>query len=577
MRDPRVDELVQLLAKHDKQLRALSTAPRLAHASLEAGTIPEYDLDGQLVARYGQQPDTSHGTYVITGPTPATPTAPTAEAGPRTITAIADGTFVGGASTPLDLVGFEVYAAATDFEYIEDATLVGWIPGEDGGRITFARPAGEWHIALVAVTTSVRRSAVSARFVVSAQLVTDSVYTIEELDAGVELMRLNLTGSGLELIQLYDEAGELGATMDGDGNIGGKSISASENLIYRGVEIEDRIADAGGKVLAQSGNFPTSISAVSTTYGLTELEFNIPEGPARTIKFKLTGFILRLWSVQQVRVSVRITTDGSRPMVNSTEIGQIYVPRPDDGSRNITVAGEIPGAAYTRNLPAGTRVRALLTMARDDGSTNDFAYINSGIAIFSVMDEGPLPAEGGLISSGGGALPSGGTVPPPTVDPVTTKTLEWDMTHPSAWWETWENGGSGGATAATYVIQGSYGSYSWVSRWGWGTATASALANGDPKWVEVRLKCLQSGSGSTTAVIGTHGSTSAAGGAAAVTTRATVNFAPGEEKWVRLTVGGEEAIADACKSGSIRGVGLGGTSYGRFDPSRLAIRIRYEE
>src|SRR5690606_33003078 len=171
--DPRVAKLAKEIARLDRQYRALSTSPRLAHTSIEGPTSPSYGAVGNLVARYGKQPDGSHGSYVITGPKPPTPLAPEAEGGPLTVTAFWGGTYVGEAATPMDFKGVEVYAAQAPFSAIEDAALVGVIPHEDGGRVTFSRPVGTWHIGLVAVSTAMRRSDVSELTTVEVTSVVD--------------------------------------------------------------------------------------------------------------------------------------------------------------------------------------------------------------------------------------------------------------------------------------------------------------------------------------------------------------------------------------------------------------------
>lgn len=154
-----------------RQVRALSSAPRLARSSIEDGAVEEYDADGTLVSRIGRQPDSSHGVYVLDGPIPAVPSTPTGDGAPVSVTVVWGGTFADSAPTPMDLAAVEVYAAQAAFTYIEEAALVGVIVGEDGGRVTVSRPPGDWHVGLVAVTTAGKRSAVSPTIVLTARQV----------------------------------------------------------------------------------------------------------------------------------------------------------------------------------------------------------------------------------------------------------------------------------------------------------------------------------------------------------------------------------------------------------------------
>lgn len=175
--------------------RALAT-PQLPYSSLDDASVPEKDAEGNVVSRWGKQPDGTHGVVVYDGPTPPTPTAPLAEGGAASVTATWDGTYDGDVGR-LDFHLIEVYAAPEPFEYIEDATLVGAIPDPDGGAVTFARPVGTWHVGLVALSQAGKRSAVSLLAQAEATSVVDQAI-VDELND-------RLDGLGDDLRTLYDE------------------------------------------------------------------------------------------------------------------------------------------------------------------------------------------------------------------------------------------------------------------------------------------------------------------------------------------------------------------------------------
>lgn len=97
-----IDRISRRLHTIERNIAGLST-PQLIHSSIEDGSVEEYDADGNLVAVLGKQFDGTHGAVAFQGPRPPTPTTPTAEGGPGTLTAVWDGGFTGGAARPLDL------------------------------------------------------------------------------------------------------------------------------------------------------------------------------------------------------------------------------------------------------------------------------------------------------------------------------------------------------------------------------------------------------------------------------------------------------------------------------------------
>lgn len=162
MTDRRVDEIAAHLIGLENKVAGLSTSARLINSSIEDGSIPEYDRDGNLVARIGKQHDGTHGAVVLNGPVPPTPSKPGAEGGPSTMTVTYDGRYADPeARAPLDLHVIEVYAASQPFAIRTDAALVGAFPDEAGGTITISRPEGTWYVGLVAKSVPGVRSELS--------------------------------------------------------------------------------------------------------------------------------------------------------------------------------------------------------------------------------------------------------------------------------------------------------------------------------------------------------------------------------------------------------------------------------
>ena len=201
-----VGDLARKIARLETGVRALSLAPRLINSSIENGSIPEYDADGNLVSVIGRQPDGTHGIVNYAGPIPPVPSVPAAEGGPIKATIVWDGTFASGVA-PLDLLGIEVYVAAADFENIEDARFSGRMLGAEAGEITINLPVGVHHVGLVAVSNSYRRSAVSTRVTVEATSVLDSSF-VAELEARLDAAEAAVVAAQTEIDGLFGVGGD---------------------------------------------------------------------------------------------------------------------------------------------------------------------------------------------------------------------------------------------------------------------------------------------------------------------------------------------------------------------------------
>lgn len=192
MRDPRIDRLTREILGLQRQIRGLSISSRLVNASIEDGTIHEFDREGNLVGTIGKQHDGTHGAVILDGPKPPRPSVPVATGGPLNITVAWDGRYASEEDrAPLDFHVVEVYAAAAPFEDYRDAILIGTFPDEAGGRLTIARAKGAWHVALVAKSIPGKRSELSDLAVAEAQSSLDPA-VLAELDEKLDALRAEL-------------------------------------------------------------------------------------------------------------------------------------------------------------------------------------------------------------------------------------------------------------------------------------------------------------------------------------------------------------------------------------------------
>src|SRR5690606_19766732 len=135
---------------------------RLTRASIEDGTIHEFDRDGNLVGTIGKQYDGTHGAVKLNGPVPPTPSTPTLTTGPGVLVVEWDGRYTDPEQrAPLDFQTVEVYASPLPIESPHPALLVGTFPDPVGGLATIARSGGLWHVRLVTKSEPGRRSPMS--------------------------------------------------------------------------------------------------------------------------------------------------------------------------------------------------------------------------------------------------------------------------------------------------------------------------------------------------------------------------------------------------------------------------------
>ncbi len=289
--DWHIRRLVKQLADQERRLGALERSPQAGRSSIEAGgRLDEYDAEGNLVSRTGSQDDGTHGAAYLAGPIPPAPTAPILTHMPGFFTAWWDGTHADGAVTPLDFATVEVYVAAEDFTYIEDAVLVAVMAGEDGSRAVVAREPGTWHVGLVAVSKANRRSPVSERATVQVtasaaaevveaawQAAQDAIDQARQAGAVANGKGRNIYGPTEADIAQYEPFSEHDQWFPGDGSIQRREGDAwvpvllGAEALDDGSIITDKLAEAAVTVGKLAANSVTSASIAPGAVGSAEI------------------------------------------------------------------------------------------------------------------------------------------------------------------------------------------------------------------------------------------------------------------------------------------------------------------
>jgi hypothetical protein len=144
-----VDELARTIAQVQQRLRDLERKPQLADSSIEDGGINEYDIDGRIGSRLGQQFDGTHAAISLSGPKPPTPTAATVTPVLGGLKIHFDGTFA-GAIAPMDYARVEAQASTDPtFPATSAVTLRGTFESPRGGDITVSLPPVPHYVRLV--------------------------------------------------------------------------------------------------------------------------------------------------------------------------------------------------------------------------------------------------------------------------------------------------------------------------------------------------------------------------------------------------------------------------------------------
>jgi microcystin-dependent protein len=149
-----LDRIARELVELRRQVRALSTQPRLPYSSIEGGYLQVRDDDGLVRQVIGQQGDGSVTSIDVNGPPPVAPAAPALSGGtPGLLTITSYGLTGDGSTWPLDLKAIEVHVSATSGFTPSLATKVAEFP-VNGGSAAVGLGPGVWYAVLVAVNTS---------------------------------------------------------------------------------------------------------------------------------------------------------------------------------------------------------------------------------------------------------------------------------------------------------------------------------------------------------------------------------------------------------------------------------------
>lgn len=398
--DPRVTALAKRMRDVERKFVALSTSRRLANSSLEDSSLPEYDADGDLVTIIGKQPDGTHGVVDYHGPIPPAPIGLEAKGGPVTVTAIWGGQLA--QPRPLDLHLVEVYASREPFEHFEEAQIVGAIVDVDGGQVTFARESGDWHIGLVAVSRSGKRSAVSPLASAAATSVLDSE-VLEELEGKLEEARAELAIAFPEgAYDLFDEAvilklwvdlftakkitaaeADLGSFVADEGFVGDLQALIVTADVFQGREFVGGTFTGASFRTAASGRRWEMLSDESNRiYGRTGVEGEEPGylevgGPDgyRSVVLRGAGA-----DAAEVIVGESVTLRSSRPSTGSGSSSNVYV-QPDQ----VYISAGSKGQGSRVTL-WGDEIRVLGRINAEDGillpGTNGVGHVRHGSPIF---------------------------------------------------------------------------------------------------------------------------------------------------------------------------------------------------
>lgn len=155
--------LVSRLKNLEERMSVAEGAPRLSYSSIQNGGITEYDINGNPVARYGQQWDGTHTAASLSGPIPPVPTNLAVNPVVGGLEVIWAGTFEGLVPVPMDYSRVEIHIAMVDDFDITPNNLLGTIESPQGGVQFFALAADTtYYVRLATRSQSGKISAGSA-------------------------------------------------------------------------------------------------------------------------------------------------------------------------------------------------------------------------------------------------------------------------------------------------------------------------------------------------------------------------------------------------------------------------------
>lgn len=168
MTDPQLARAIRAIAEqlaalqgNVRMLQQGQTHSQLGRSSIDDGTLTVV-AGGTIRQTIGVQPDGTVTTVDQNAPAPPVPSNPTVTPAPGGLTVAWDGTFSGGAATPLDFTDVEVHLSTTPGFTPSVSTLHAVLL--KAGQVTLQplAPTTTYYVGLVAANTSGSKSAVSA-------------------------------------------------------------------------------------------------------------------------------------------------------------------------------------------------------------------------------------------------------------------------------------------------------------------------------------------------------------------------------------------------------------------------------
>ncbi|QGZ17318.1 minor tail protein [Arthrobacter phage Powerpuff] len=358
--------------------------------------------------------------------------------------------------------------------------------------------------------------------------------------------------------------GNLTASITAEGGVSAKEVNVADTLTLAGEDLGSKIAYMPQRLTAW-GQVPINTSTMLVNgageIGLFELGWDSNQEVGRDSRmylFHLNNVLIRSTVAGQVGLRLRITTDGSKPTVNSPTIQYSY--------GYVGVANGYTSFNINRLIGSnnGEYIRVLVTLW--NGGTGTASVLGDGNQTHlysSVIDLGGSMEPTAIASTGGGT--SGSKAP------VTT-TKEWAATGFKSYT----------GTGAAYNYNTGY-MYSGLSPAGYGDLRSVAVfpsltstltgATINDIWIYVYYDFWYYGGGGN-AAISLHGHSTLPGSNPSLSFSTMSNSWPrAAGRWVRLP----DSTYAGFKSGAWKGFALGGhgggyTEYGYAHNPRIKIR-----
>lgn len=149
-----LDRIARELTDLRRQVRILSTQPRLPFSSIDGGFMTWNDDDGTPRSVIGVQDDGTVTTRDINAPPPVAPAPPTVDGStPGLLNVTSFGLTSDGSQWLRDFVGIQVHVSTVSGFTPNLSTQVAQMQ-TDGGVVAIALPDGDWYVVLVGINTS---------------------------------------------------------------------------------------------------------------------------------------------------------------------------------------------------------------------------------------------------------------------------------------------------------------------------------------------------------------------------------------------------------------------------------------